>query len=54
MTVFVPKYFDIKLNLCCNERKINRNWYICANTTDVVKNFAVIKNVGIKRVHFIF
>ena len=24
------------------------NWYICANTIDVVKNFAVIKNVAVK------
>ena len=24
------------------------NWYICANTIDVVKNFAVIKNVTIR------
>ena len=24
------------------------NWYICDNTIDVVKNFAVIKNVSVK------
>ena len=27
------------------------HWYICANTIDVVKNFAVIKNVTIKSFH---
>ena len=38
-TVFVPKKFDLKLNFCCNELKFKLYWYICANTTDVVKNF---------------
>ena len=42
MTLFVPKYFDRKLNFCCNE------WYISANTIDSVKNFAFIKNITIK------
>ena len=47
MTVFVPKYVDVKLNFCCNELKFKLNWYIYANTTDV-KSFAVIKSVSIK------
>ena len=40
MTVF-------ELNICCNVIKFK--WNICANTTDVVKNFTVIKSVSIKR-----
>ena len=41
-----PKIFwpIIKLNFCCNKTKINLNWYICANTTKLVKNFAAIKS----------
>ena len=50
MTVFVPIKRDVKLNFCCNEIKFNLNLYIYANTTDVVKNFAVIKSVSIKKV----
>ena len=53
MTLFVPKEFDVKLNFCCNEFKFKLNWFICANTIDVVKNFAVIKNVAIKCFHCI-
>ena len=49
--LFVPKYYDVKLNFCCNEFKFKLNWYIWANTTDVLKNFAVIKNVAIKSFH---
>ena len=52
MTLFVPKYFDVKLNFCCKEFKFKLNWYICANTIDVLKNFAVIKNVTIKSFHW--
>ena len=26
----------VKLNFCCNEFKFKLNWYICANTIDVV------------------
>ena len=37
---------------CCNELKLKLNWYICANTSDVVKNFAVINSVSIKSFHF--
>ena len=44
---------DVKLNFCCNESKFKLNWYICANTIDVVKNFAVIKNVAVKSFHCI-
>ena len=51
MIVFVPKQFDIKLNFYCNEIKFELNWHICANTTEAVKNFDVIKSVSIKRVH---
>ena len=29
------------------------NWYICANTTDVVKNFAVIESISFKSFHCI-
>ena len=47
-TVCVPKLFDINLYLCCNGLKIKLNGYICANTTDFVKYFAVIKSVSIK------
>ena len=54
MTLFVPKYFDIKLNFCCKEFKFKLNWYIWANTIDVVENFAVIKNVAIKSFHCIY
>ena len=43
MIVFVPKQFDIKLNFYCNEIKFKLNWQICANTTEAVKNFDVIK-----------
>ena len=50
-TLFVPKKIDVKLNFCCNEFKFKLNWCICANTTDVVKNFAVIKNVAVKSFH---
>ena len=50
-TLFVPKEFEGKLNFCCNEFKFKLNWYICANTIDVVKNFAVIKNVAVKSFH---
>ena len=50
-TLFVPKQFDIKLNFYCNEFKFKLNWYICANTIDVEKNFAVIKNVALKSFH---
>ena len=52
-TLFVPKNFDVKLNFCCNKFKFKLNWYIWANTIDVVKNFAVIKNVAIKSFHYI-
>ena len=31
--------------------KIKLNWYICANSVDVVQIFAVIKNVAIKSFH---
>ena len=41
----VPQKFDIKLNFCCNEFKSKLNWYICTNTIDVVKNFAVIMSL---------
>ena len=41
----------LKLNFCCNEFRLKLNWYICANTIDVVKNFSVIKNVIIKSFH---
>ena len=44
-TVFVPKYFNVKLSFCCNELKFELKWYICANTTNVIKNFPVIKSV---------
>ena len=46
-TVFVPKMIDVELNVCCNDLKFKVNWYICANTTDVVKNFAVMKSASI-------
>ena len=52
--VFVPKSFDIKQSFCCYELKFMLNWYICANTTDIVKNFAVIKSVSIQSFHCIF
>ena len=45
------KLFTVKVNFHCNEIKFNVNWYICANTNDVVKNFAAIKNVSIKKFH---
>ena len=48
-----PQTIVVKLNFCCNEFKSKVNWYICANTTDIVKNFAVIKNVTIKSFHCI-
>ena len=48
MTLFFPKYFDVKLNFCCNEFKLKLNWYILANTIDVVKNFVAIKNVTLR------
>ena len=44
----MPKQIDAKLNFCCSELKFKLNRYICANTIDVVKNFAVIKSVTIK------
>ena len=53
-TLFVPKLFDVKLNFFCNEFKFKLNKYICANTIDVVKSFAVIKNVAVKSFHCIF
>ena len=40
MTAFVPKYFDFKLNFCCNELKFKLNWYICANTSNK-NNFTI-------------
>ena len=46
--VFVLQLFYAKLNFCCNEFNFKLNWYICAN--EVVKNFAVIKSVVVKRV----
>ena len=49
-----PQIFDVKLNFCCNGFKFKLNWYIWTNTIDVVKNFAVIKNVAIKSFHCIF
>ena len=52
-TLFVPKLFGVKLNFCRNEFKFKLNCYICANTIDVVKNFAVIKNVAVKSFHCI-
>ena len=48
-----PQIIDVKMNFCCNEFKSKVSWYICANTIDVVKNFAVIKNVTIKSFHCI-
>ena len=33
---------------------LNLSWYICANTFDFVKNFAVIQNVAVKSFHCIF
>ena len=51
MTVFVHKYFDVKLNFCCNELKFKLNWYICANTTEILKTFTVKKSVSIKSFH---
>ena len=33
-----------------NKIKLNINWYISANATDVVNNFAVIKSISIKSV----
>ena len=41
------------MNFCCNEFKLQLNWYVLANTTDVVKNFAVIKNFTVKSFHCI-
>ena len=46
-----PQIYDVKLNFCCYLFKFKLNWYICAKTIDVVKNFAVIKNVAIKSFH---
>ena len=51
--VFVPKLFDVKLNFFYIKFKIKVNWYICENTIDVVKNFAVIQNVANKSFHCI-
>ena len=48
--VFFPKKFDVKQNFCCNEFNFKLNWKFCAKANDVVKNFAVIKNVVVKRV----
>ena len=31
------------MDICCNEIKFNLNLYICANATDVVKIFTVMK-----------
>ena len=45
-----PQLFDVEQNFCCNEFNFKLNWYFCANTNDVVKNFAVIKSVIVKRV----
>ena len=48
------KLMDKKIvNNECKELKLKLNWYICANTTDVLKNFAVIKSVSIKSFHCI-
>ena len=33
--------------------KFKLNWYFCANTTDIVKNFVVIKSASIKSFHCI-
>ena len=49
-----PKSFDVKQNLCCNQLKYKLNWYICANTTNVVKRVALIKFVSIKSFHYTF
>ena len=46
-SVFVFKMIDVELNVCGIDLKFKVNWYICAYTTDVVKNFAVIKSVSI-------
>ena len=46
---FVPKYFDIELNFCCNKIKFNLKWYICAKATSIVKNFAVINSVNVMK-----
>ena len=43
--------FDVKLDLCCNQFKYKLNWYICENTTDIIKNVALIKFVSIKKFH---
>ena len=53
MTLFVLKYFEVKLNFYCKELQFKISWYICATTNVVVKNFAVIKNVTVKSFHWI-
>ena len=40
---------NLMLNCISVEMNSNSSWHICANTIDVVKNFAGIKNVAIKR-----
>ena len=49
-TVFILQLFNVKLNFCCNDLNFKLNWYFCANTKEVVKNFAVIRSVAVKRV----
>ena len=48
-----PTNVTLKLNCCCNECKFRVILCICAASTDVIKIFAVIKSVVIKRVHCI-
>ena len=52
--ITVNLFYNINLNFCCNVIKFNLNWYICAHTTDIVKNFAVIKSVRIKEGYLFF
>ena len=49
-TVFVPKYFDNKLNLLFREYIFRTIKPLCAYQNGVVKNFAVVMSSVIKRV----
>ena len=53
MTPFVPKHFDIKLNLLftySEQKKQNRKKLLHADQKDIIKNFAVVTSGVVKRV----